>query len=255
MKAAARLVVLLAVLAMALLPVLGEEEARAEGFRLTTTDGFEIVGDLYRGEANDAPLVVLLHMFRSDRKSWHMLVPELLNAGFNVLAIDQRGHGGSKMQNGEKVKAKLMPRSRTAEMTRQGAGDVEAAVAQLREEDGLAPSCVALVGASYGGTIAWLATSRLDGVCGVVLLSPGIDYFGVDITQEVRDYEGRARILVSARDRGSIGSARKIKEMLGKRALLTVYEEGGHGTKLLETHPDAVTSIVDFLKSAVRAGE
>ncbi|MDQ7086552.1 MAG: alpha/beta fold hydrolase [Acidobacteriota bacterium] len=255
MHVVARLTALLVVASMALLPSLGEGEPTVRDFRLDTSDGFEIVGDLHLGGGADAPLVVLLHMFRSDRRSWHRLLPELVSSGFNVLAIDQRGHGASKMQNGEKVKAKLLPRSQNAAWIRRGAGDVVAAVEQLRAEEGLRPACVALVGASYGGTIALLGAARLNAVCGIVLLSPGIDYFGVDVTDAVGSYPARARIFVSAGDRGSVGSARKIKEMLGKRALLTIYEDGGHGTKLLETHPDAVGSIVDFLESASRSVE
>ena len=43
----------------------------------------------------DAPTVCITHSLASDGGSWAEQLPPLLQAGFRVLRIDMRGHGGS----------------------------------------------------------------------------------------------------------------------------------------------------------------
>ena len=46
------------------------------------------------GPAN-GPVVCITHSLASDGGSWAEQVPPLLQAGFRVLRLDMRGHGGS----------------------------------------------------------------------------------------------------------------------------------------------------------------
>ncbi|MDI5930003.1 alpha/beta fold hydrolase [Rhizobium leguminosarum] len=48
----------------------------------------------------DAPLVCMTHSLTSDSGMWAEQVPALLNAGYQVLRIDARGHGGSSAPAG-----------------------------------------------------------------------------------------------------------------------------------------------------------
>src|SRR5271166_5954793 len=43
----------------------------------------------------DGPVVCITHSLSSDGGSWAEQVPSLLQAGFRVLRLDMRGHGGS----------------------------------------------------------------------------------------------------------------------------------------------------------------
>ena len=76
-----------------------------------TGDGFVLKGDLSSAADADAPVAILLHMYRSNRSAWAPLVPDLAAAGFTVLAIDQRAHGESKQRRGEKVDVASIPRA------------------------------------------------------------------------------------------------------------------------------------------------
>jgi 3-oxoadipate enol-lactonase len=49
----------------------------------------------------DAPLVCMTHSLASDGGMWTEQVPPLLSAGFRVLRIDMRGHGGSDPVSGD----------------------------------------------------------------------------------------------------------------------------------------------------------
>ncbi|MBN2305072.1 MAG: hypothetical protein JXQ72_11370, partial [Anaerolineae bacterium] len=55
-------------------------------------DGQPLAGDLYLLGAQQ-PTVILLHQLYADRTQWGDLPGSLLAAGFNVLAVDVRGHG------------------------------------------------------------------------------------------------------------------------------------------------------------------
>src|SRR5437764_15049266 len=82
----------------------------------------------------DAPTVCITHSLASDGGSWAEQVPALLQAGFRVLRLDMRGHGGSDPVAGDYTMAAL-------------ADDVAAAL------EALAIPRVHYIGLSIGGMI------------------------------------------------------------------------------------------------------
>ncbi len=68
--------------------------------------GVMLVGDRYAGE-NGKPIVLLLHMLGRNRKDYAVLIPLLQKKGFEIVAVDLRGHGDSARRIvPEKVKGK-----------------------------------------------------------------------------------------------------------------------------------------------------
>ncbi len=59
----------------------------------TTEDGIKISANYWPAKSENA--VVLLHMLGRNKESWTSFAEKLKKAGFNVLAIDMRGHGES----------------------------------------------------------------------------------------------------------------------------------------------------------------
>lgn len=84
--------------------------------------------------AEDAPVLCITHSLASDSGMWAEQMPALLQAGFRVLRLDMRGHGGSDPVEGDTAMAHL-------------AGDVAAAL------DALAIPRVHYLGLSIGGMI------------------------------------------------------------------------------------------------------
>ena len=84
--------------------------------------------------SDDAPTVCITHSLASDGGSWAEQLPPLLQAGFRVLRIDMRGHGGSDPVPGD--------------YTMRALADDVAAVLQ-----GLAIPRVHYIGLSIGGMI------------------------------------------------------------------------------------------------------
>jgi pimeloyl-ACP methyl ester carboxylesterase len=56
--------------------------------------------DLNVQVAGDGPVVVLLHGFPDSLRMWRAVVPHLVAAGYQVVALDQRGCGDSPAPNG-----------------------------------------------------------------------------------------------------------------------------------------------------------
>jgi pimeloyl-ACP methyl ester carboxylesterase len=214
-----------------------------------TSDGFVLKGDLTSAAAN-APVAILLHMYRSDRSAWAPLVPDLVAAGFTVLAIDQRAHGESQQRRGERVDVATVPRAAFGQLVRDGVRDVEAAVRYLARQ-GLATDRIVLVGASYGCSVSLLSAEEVAGVRALVLLSPGTNYFGVDVVEAASRFPGPLLAVAAEDDRNAVESARVIAARHRGTDDLEIYGAGGHGTHLFGPRPQLKQRIVEFAEKAV----
>jgi pimeloyl-ACP methyl ester carboxylesterase len=217
-----------------------------------TSDGFVLEGDLTSAADVDAPVAILLHMYRSDRGSWAPLVPELVAAGFTVLAIDQRAHGGSQQRHGETVDVAAIPRAAFGEMVRDGVHDVKAAVGYLGEQ-GLATDRIVLIGASYGCSVSLLSAGAVEGVRALVLLSPGTNYFGVDVVGAASSFAGPILAVAAEDDGRAVENARILVKRHQGPSDLEIYPSGGHGTRLFGPRPRLKARVVEFAKKAVEA--
>lgn len=247
--AARHLLVRAWILALLATPACAEAEAPARAVtfpvQFETEDGFVLHGDLSSAADTRAPVAILLHMYRSDRSAWAPLVPGLVAAGFTVLALDQRAHGESVRQGERRVRVAEIPRERFGAVVRAGPRDVEAARRYLQAR-GLAVDRLVLVGASYGCTVALLASEKVENVRAAVLLSPGSAYFGVDVMDAARKFRGALLAVAAEDDPASAESVRRLgKVHPGSEVLL--FPAGGHGTHLFRSQPALVERLVAFL--------
>src|ERR1700682_3286446 len=109
----------------------GEDDKQEEPM-LLPLDGRNIAYDVVGPES--APVVCMTHSLASDGGMWTEQVPPLLAAGFRVLRIDMRGHGGSGPVAGDYTMSAL-------------AADVAAVL------DALAIARVHFIGLSIGGML------------------------------------------------------------------------------------------------------
>jgi pimeloyl-ACP methyl ester carboxylesterase len=93
---------------------------------------------LHVARAGEGPPVVLLHGFPENWRSWQRQIPELVRAGFSVLAPDMRGYPESD----------ILPSREAYRLTY-----LIADVAALARATGHARVC--LVGHDWGGVVAW----------------------------------------------------------------------------------------------------
>lgn len=102
-----------------------------------------LVFDVDDAGPSDGEVLVLLHGYPENRTSWHAVTPTLVDAGFRVLAPDQRGYSPG-----------ARPRGRRAYRLEELADDVVSLV------EAAGAGRVHVVGHDWGGAVAWALAER-----------------------------------------------------------------------------------------------
>jgi len=135
-------------------PVAGDDNGIV--LRRVATNGLQ----LRIAECGDGPLVVLVHGFPGLWYSWRHQMPALAAAGFRVVAVDQRGYGGSDR-----------PTDVAAYDSEHVIADMTGLLAALGRERAV------FVGHDFGSAAAWnLAVRRPQSVAAVASLSVPYDF-------------------------------------------------------------------------------
>jgi len=235
---------------------------------ITTADGVRIVGDYYASQSERG--VLLLHMMPATRASWREFALRLQERGYQVLAIDLRGHGES--DGGPDGYQDFTDAQHQASIH-----DVEAGVSFLQSK-GVSKENLVLIGASIGANLAlWYMSDHTD-IRQAVLLSAGLNYRSVETLPIVSKLKTGQRVFfaTSTDDRPSpnvqlgtfrvVGNAEMNKKLhdavsAGVEKKLLIYQHAGHGTDLLKVpnrtesregfekeEPDLATEIINWLE-------
>lgn len=188
------------------------------------------------------PLVVLLHGFPECAYGWHRQIPALVDAGFFVVAPDQRGYGDSDKPKGVRAYR------RDALV-----GDVVGLVRALGRE-----RCF-LVGHDWGGAVSWLVAQRhpalVEKLC--VLNCPHPDVLARALYKDLRQLQKSWYVLffqlpfvekLAARD--DYGQAVRFFKSAARRGTfsdedLRVYREAW-------AKPGALTAMLHWYRAAAR---
>lgn len=213
---------------------------------LSTKDNKRIAADYYPAE-NPRGWIVYLHMMPATKESWRSLAGFLAAKGYEGIAIDLRGHGAS--DSGPDGYQEFSDAEHQASVK-----DLEAALKHL-EGAGAVPKRVAIVGASISANIAlkWLAEH--EEYLLAVLLSAGQNYRGIEAEPLARNlHPGQRVMLVTSRDDARAGGNNAEQNETLAAAVpgkakneLLIYDAGGHGTELLDAHPDLAEKILNFI--------
>ncbi|MEM7453632.1 MAG: alpha/beta fold hydrolase [Planctomycetota bacterium] len=223
---------------------LNGQEIEKTQVNFDTADGITISGDLFIC-SKDAPTVVCLHMYRSNRDAWEPLTQKLTAAEINVLNIDMRGHGDSAPDLTDRVE------SRDETIFRDMWQDVDAAIDFL-EGEGLDATRIGLCGASVGCSIAIeTAVRRKGSIRAVCLLTPGSNYLGVDSIAAIEKWPGVDVHIVCSREEQDVSQAvaDELEKINCLSALQLVEEEGTHGTRAFGKVADIEEQICSYFVS------
>jgi len=227
-------------------PAAAESTATSTKVTFTTSDGWEIHAT-YWPVGGGKPAAILLHMLIADRHSYDDFGAKLAAAGFNVLALDSRGHGDSLKQNGKVKRYTVFDDA----AHKSSLLDVAAAKDFLAQK-GADTSRLVVVGASIGANFALNYGADDADVRAAVLLSPGLNYHGVETAAAMAKYGRRAAYLVASdEDKYSADSAGKLHEIAGGAAF-KMFENAGHGTKIFGAEPSFEDALVDWLAAQVK---
>jgi len=200
-----------------------------------TDDEWEISGKLLRKEGK---AILLIHQLNLNKDSYDSFAKKLNEKGFTVLAIDSRGHGESLEHNG--LKRNWMDFSEQ---------DFKAMVLDAKagkkflEQEGF--QLKGVVGASIGANIALIFATLEPSVEKAVLLSPGLDYRGVEIEEAAKVVRQRVMVVASKEDAYSFGSSEALHEMIANSDF-TKLNNVGHGTDMF-TGTQLENDLVEWL--------
>ncbi len=214
---------------------------------LRTLDGLDIAASLYApANSGDRSLVggmVFSHMMPATKESWEIPAIHFAEKGYLGLSIDLRGHGESS--GGPKSYAKF-----TDEEHQKSILDLDSAAKFLMGK-GLKAEEIIFMGASIGANLSLKYIADNRDFKSTILLSPGLDYRGIEAEQLSATLAPRQRVfIISSRDDGGNAEEAKIifsaiKDGVEKR--LEIFETGGHGTDIMKHQPDALKMIEEFI--------
>ncbi|MBI2499593.1 alpha/beta fold hydrolase [Candidatus Woesearchaeota archaeon] len=199
-------------LTIILLVIIGctvQEGDNMKTINLKTKDNVNLVADYYKG--NDKG-IVLLHMLGKNKESWFNFSKELNEKGYSVIVLDLRGHGKSELNY--------------KDFSEKDFNNMIYDAKAGKEYLGL--NKVAVIGASIGANTALKVADEFSTG---VLLSPGLNFRGIDITNAKSSKP--ILIVASEDDKYSADTSKEIKNNL-KNSKLEVYKNKGHGTNMLD---------------------
>jgi fermentation-respiration switch protein FrsA (DUF1100 family) len=198
--------------------------------RFRSEDGIPLEGRLF-GTGTKA--VILAHMYPSDERSWFPFAKELSLKGYEVLAFDFRGYGGS---SGNKD-IDLINR------------DVIGAIEFVRKRGA---QKVVLVGASMGGTASLVAAAE-QSVDGVATLSAPLAFKGLDASKVIGAISATKLFLVSKDDPNSDDAENMLRGSHDPTADIRIFPGSDHGTNMLSGSKgeEVKKMLFDFIDKAV----
>ena len=185
-------------------------------------------GDLVREGLH--PLAILLPMHQHKKASMAPLARALQLGGFAVLSPDYRHFKG--------------PYDRSWK-------DVELLRQRLIKMPGVDPTRVFLVGASVGSSVAIdLARRRPQGIAGLVLMSPGLNYRGLKVLPMLAELP-KVPVLMTAdvQERMAVRTLRTVLKTRLTRLNRLVRAGIGHGSEQLTRSPTMANQIVIMMRT------
>jgi dienelactone hydrolase len=221
------------------------EQENSTPLTLTTSDGYELAATFRPAEGTLPAGVVLVHMLGSDRHAWQPFAQRLQRAGVASIAFDVRGHGDSRDQPQGRVSFQSFA---TAEWMA-ALNDIDAAVNALREH-GVDPQRIAVIGASIGANLSLNYAADHPDVAAAVLLSPGLEYRGVETQRALQRYVPRPLLLMASE--GDAYAAQTCTTLAGEAdetfVELRMFPGSAHGTDLLAVSDAAAPQIMQWLE-------
>jgi len=211
-------------------------QALGAPFNWTTPDGIQLVA-LYRAPKPDHWVWVLLHGLGSNKQEWLSFARQLVQEGDGFLIYDARGHGDSTTGRNGPVSYTDFRTAGSGSQWERMIGDLDGIVNQLKSRFKLDPRQIAVGGASLGANIAVIYASQHSDVPAIILLSPGLEYAGVQSEQAFRQYGSRP-VLIAASSGDSYAAASVRQLVLPRKdpACRVISHEGAaHGVNMFDT--------------------
>ena len=160
------LLILLLVLLLAVPAAYAEKDAGTYSVQELTLerDGMKIWGELYLPESGEPlPLIIMCHGFGGNHEHMSAYAKAFAGSGFAVYSFDFIGGGYGSRSDGTMKEMSVLTE----------AADLSAVLDRMKEQPGIDPDSIFLMGGSQGGFVcSYVAGVRPDDVAGLVCLYP-----------------------------------------------------------------------------------
>jgi len=197
--------------------------AAVQAVSFGTKDGWTLAAS-YRPAAKGNATIVLAHGVGASGAEWTRFADALAAKGVGTLALDLRGHAGSRRGP---AGATDFTGFDAYGAWPAAAEDLRAAAAWLKTK-GVPDSRVAFGGASIGANLASVVAAERKSAPFLLLLSPSGNYRGVLL----KTRKGLKILAVASPPDGY--SLVGVKELEAAKAATTLYPPAGHGVQMFE---------------------
>jgi len=175
-----------------------------EVVQIKAGDGLGLEGSFYKPANKGAPGVLLVHDAGASRAQLESLAERLNKEGFGVLAVDLRGHGGSKS---EQLDWDKLSDAEKKTAWSGAAKDIDAAAAWLSEQPTIRGTSLALAGFGAGCALVVRQAKGNENVVCMALLDPHSEDYGFDVKSDIQTLVGLPTGVACAKD--SVGHDRR----------------------------------------------
>src|SRR3990167_7638860 len=204
-----------------------------------TKDNVKIVGDFYDAKSDWS--ILLLHILPGNRGDLDNFAEFLWQNDYNILNIDERGHGDSEAWPGETGSWQEFTQADYDKMIY----DVEAAAEHLKNK--IPETELIIIGGSIGANLALLYGAKAQPKI-IVALSPGLDYHGIKTEIASRNFRQNLLMIASRDDGYAFESSERLFEISAAATKdFFRYEDAGHGTRMFNSEPELKQRILNFL--------
>ncbi len=212
-----------------------------EDVEFKTSDGFTIIGSLFKAKTVPAPVIILAPQIDRIKGVYYPIAEMIAEQGIHALCIDLRNQGGSLEK--DPAQKGMLP-----ENIAKGHLDIKAAIEYVSQFEWTDKEKIAILGADFNANQAILAAGKNKNVKMLILMSGG---YSEEARQLVRSEDYRIIISVTAFSEGEVSlQSQDIAQISpNPKSDLLVFMQGGHGSDMFWGHkkPEIDKAILEVL--------
>lgn len=214
-----------------------------EPIKLATADGITLAAHQYVPAQENPPGLILVHRAGGDRALWTGFAVRAQQWGYLVIALDLRGHGESLGGAGTTLDHRKFGDDTWGRMDL----DLDAAVQALIAL-GANPRDLFIAGEGFGANLALRYTLDRRDIQGVVLLSPGTAYHGIESAPLMEQLRTRPALIIwSERDEYAAATAATLQRRAAGHLEARAYPGTAHGADIFTSAPESMGQVLVWL--------
>ena len=204
---------------------------------ITTKDKVRLSALYFKPASTNKKTLILQHGLGSNQEEWQPFANKLVREGCGFLSYDARGHGESTfMEDGSNISyTNFGPPAENSNWEKM-VSDLDDAVNYLVNEKSTPAKSIGLMGASLGANTVILYAAVNKTIPFIILLSPGLNYAGLQAIPAITEIQKRPVLLVaSPNDTYAYQSTHLLNSQIkeNKRAVFYYGANGFHGVQML----------------------